>query len=245
MTGCQGAFRPQARPLLRGGSWWAVAVPLVLAAVAGMIAACDWTSPTEPERPTPTPMVRPTPTVTPTPPVYPPGVANATALENLALVTGLETAAVQQSILVRIAGYGELTGRIASGSGWEYSFVRGGGEIEGVWTVWYDGRVQFFSYQPPIHTYETPGIEGSLFIDSPAAIQKALEAGVSAFTAVHPDAIVRARYWRKFGRVICEMQFYDRLHIDRCEPEVYVDAATGEVVYTALECIGSSSRRRR
>ena len=222
----------------------AVRVLLVLVVLAGMISACDWNSPTEPERPTPTPEIRPTPTVTPTQPVYPPGVAGATALENLAHVTGLETAAVQQGMLVRIAGYGELTGRIASGSGWAYSFVRGG-EIEGVWTVWYDGRVQFFSYQPPIHAYETPGIEGSLFIDSPAAIQRAIEAGASAFTAIHPDAQVHVRYWRKFGRVVCEMQFYDRMHIDRCEPQVIIDAATGELLDTALECIGSSSRRRR
>ena len=219
--------------------------PLAFAAVAGLIAACDWNSPTEPPRPTPTPVVRPTPTVTPTPPVYPPGAPNGTAFQNLSHVTQLEGGSTTPGFLVRIAGFEELTGSIAPESGTEYSFLRGNGETEGVWTVWSDGRVQFFSYTPPIHHYETPGIESSLLIDSPAAIQRALEAGVSAFTAIHPDAIVRARYWRKFGRVICEMQFYDRQHIDRCEPEVYVDAATGEVVYTALECIGSSSQRRR
>ena len=219
--------------------------PLTFAAVVGLIAACDWNSPTEPARPTPTPMVRPTPTVTPTPPVYPPGTPNGTSFQNLPHVTQLEGQSPQPGALVRLEGNCELGGTIAAGSSWEYHFLRGGFEQEAVWDVWSDGRVTFYSYTPPIRNYEIPGLEGSLLIDSPAAIQKALEAGVSAFTAVHPDAIVRARYWRKFGRVICEMQFYDRLHIDRCEPEVYVDAATGEVVYTALECIGSSSQRRR
>jgi hypothetical protein len=214
-----------------------------LAALAGLAISCDWTSPTEPERPTPTPMVRPTPTATPTPPVYPPGVPNATAFENLQHVMRLEAESPQPGGLMSVDGGCELNGRIIIGSGWQYSFLRGNNEVEAIWVVWSDGRVQFYTYQPPIHA-QIPGIDNSLRVDSPAAIQRALEVGVSAFAAIHPDAIVRVHYWGNLVPVACDMQFFDRTHVDRCEPQVIIDAATGELVYKALDCIGASQRRR-
>lgn len=220
-----------------------MAVCVVALAALAMV-SCDGTTPTEPERPTPTPMVRPTPTPTPTPPVYPPGAPNGTAFENLQHVTQLEAASGQPGTLVHVEGICELDGRVTVGSGWAYNFFRTAPDLQATWFVWSDGRVQFYSFQPGLHG-QTGSIEGSLVVDSPAAIQRALETGASAFAAIHPDAIVRVRYWYSFGHVTCDMQFFDRAYVDRCEPQVIIDAATGEVLSKALECIGGLVQRRR
>jgi hypothetical protein len=216
---------------------------LVGGALALAGGACNHSTPTEPIRPTPTPVVA-TPTPTPTPAPYPSGIPDATAFENLALVTRLEHEARANSFLVTIRGDTELSGRlIIGGAAWYYHFLLSdpaAASLEAIWRIWDTGQVTYYQYVPPIFNYEVPGIEGELLIDSPQAIQIALGAGIAPFTAEHPDAIVNVWYWRRAGTAICQMQFFDRSHVDRCEPMVYIDAATGEVLATDLGCIGGS-----
>lgn len=227
---------------------WATALAGFVVSLWVSASSCNHGTPTAPSLPTPTP--RPTPTPTPTPtltPSYPPGIPHATAFANLVHVTALERQVSQDGYLAQVEGFGTaLDGRIAGGSGWAYTFVEREGTFERTWVVRENGEIYVLEFDPGLSKFEYPGIEADLFIDSPEAIQRALDAGVSPFAAKHPDAHVEVTYRRKFGLTICEMRFYDASFVDPCQPTVIIDAMTGEVVFTYLDCLnppaGSSAK---
>ena len=74
----------------------------------------------------------------------PRGTANATILENLALIRSLEAASGRDSILVALGGYASpASGTSFPGDGWGYLFAARPNHRLYAWSVYYDGRIEF------------------------------------------------------------------------------------------------------
>lgn len=181
-----------------------------------------------------------TPT-SPSEPGFPQAVPDATVLVNLPLVLELERAERQDTLLVRMLGSAiELDGTPRPGSRWVYMFNRFVGQIEEryLWTVWWDGRITFRGPEQPLGRDSFDHLPDLVRLDSDALAQLALEHGGDRFLEEFPDGYIRMSFYVLAGIATCEMKFFNPGGSNFCEPEVYIDAGTGDLLLTAgFECL--------
>jgi hypothetical protein len=188
-----------------------------------------------------------TPTPGPSPsPTYPRGSPNATALENLNFIRGLEDASGRRSVLMSVAGDSQQNGLVRAEGAWEYMFadhdaLTSRGTRVRFWTVWPDGRVTF-NENLNVSRIPVGEIGPALRIDSPEVARLAREYGAQAYVERYPNVriVLGAHYLA--GRIVWEASFRDTSSPNRppCElGPIYIDAQTGELLHAELGCLNS------
>jgi hypothetical protein len=176
----------------------------------------------------------PTPTPTPTPHVkIPPGKPDATALENLALVRGLDEAAGHTTILVAIGNTRVGTdGRAMRGAdSWEYGFApTDPNELRIYWSsVDATGHIRFLGFtEPTIRRFSYTELE-PLPLDSSQIVALALAQGGQRFWDKYPGSFIGIDCRWIGGRSVWEVGMRNRSVPDCYEGFVF-DARTGELL---------------
>ena len=151
----------------------------------------------------------PSPTPSPTP-FLPPlgevrGVPNATALQNLELITRVARRERPGAYVYEIDGSVDLTGRTIDGSGWRYFFQHEQPTSRtDVWTVWKDGSITWYLDELPGRNAWLEDIAPLIKFDSDRVIQIARSAGGLEACALKPGAYGRTIFHIRSGFPICE-----------------------------------------
>ncbi len=162
------------------------------------------------------------------------GIANARALDNVGLVRGLERLYRSDTLLIQIGGCAKLNGVLCDGSAWSYFFANYNGDIEinYIWDVWDDGRIELSRSGPPIKSSNMKELGPWLKVNSDEAIKIAIRNGADKYIKRHPNAEVQMVYVFKGYTPVIDMQFYDPDMLGECEPQWWIRADTGEFLYT-------------
>jgi len=187
-----------------------------------VLVACHDNIPTTPEPPDP-------------PKEYPKGLKDAKAFDNLQHIVSLERLQRQDTVLIIIAGDGvHLNGIITGGNVWSYHFavLKNNVETDYVWYVWQDGKVELPHVGPPIKSNWVKELAPLLKINSDEAIMLARKYGAKDYIKIHPHAQVKMEYIWKGNLAVITMWFSDPEQIGECEPEWWIRADTGDLLYT-------------
>jgi hypothetical protein len=172
-------------------------------------------------------------------PQYPAARANATVLENLALMRALaERETGLHAVVSSIGGHAVRDGRVSPGSGWGYTFAVPTGS---------DFRFLTWGVNPAgLVGYEGEDFEGirrfsvvdfTPTVDSDRAVTLALQYGGQAYLDRHP-----ASYWQFVGRVFLGVPIWEISLVDpnlggACHfGPITIHAQTGELVARDLSC---------
>jgi len=169
-----------------------------------------------------------------------PGIANATAFQNLPRIRSLEQASGRNSVLVRIVGPGVEpdTGRITSGNGWEYEFAEPspGGVRYHMWRVTDTGaitvRLNVMLPRPG------PTEIGPFFtIDSDQAVRLAREYGGQRYLDRYQGAWLQILSTLVQGIGTWEVGFRGAPASERCEVYFVINARTGGLIPGDTSCL--------
>ena len=203
-------------------------LPLVVSAVIATLVApgCQTTTSTTPSTTEP----------------FRPGIANATALENLPQVRNFEQASGRQSVLVMIVGpgVGPVTGRITSGSGWEYGFEERlpEGVHHHIWRVTDTGAITVQVNVMLLPRGDGPNDIAPFFvIDSDQAAALAWQYGGQRYLARYPGAYFEMASRVTGGVGYWETKYWGAPLADRCVVPIVINAGTGELVSADTSCL--------
>lgn len=200
--------------------------------LGGLLAGCPRNS----GGPNPVPTPAPTPSGTPT--NLPRGIANATMLQNLGLVTALAQQYRPGSFWVRAVGDPTLSGTPRFGQAWNYAFFSRtpSRSTLDIWEVFSDGetRVLWDVNQPT--PYDLADIRSIAWLDSPQAMSAALVRGLDRCTASRPNEEWRitASYEQRSGFPGISIQLNDS--VNSFQGRVLLSPTDGQLISQEIRC---------
>ena len=179
----------------------------------------------------------PSPTPSPTP-FLPPlgevrGVPNATALQNLELITRVARRERPGAYVYEMDGAVDLTGRTSEGNGWRYFFQHEQPSSRtDIWTIWKDGTITWYLDELAGRNAWLEDIAPLVQLDSDRILAIARDAGGLEACAIKEGAAARTIYHIRSGFPICEAS----ISAGSSGSGVFIHCVTGAILLTGRGC---------
>jgi hypothetical protein len=208
-------------------------VATAMASVA-MTSACSHHSVVGPQSLPPVVQPSPEPSAAPT------GAPEATALENLGLISAMERTRRNSSRLVSVSasGVSPLSGRIGPDEVWTYGFADDEHNLF-FWGLTSAGRVQYYGLGVDAQHLDMSELRDTLAVDSDRALAVAMDSGASRYVNRYPAADVTATCRFLGGLPTWSLVF--RSDADTgCRVSFFVNAVDGTLLHSDTRCFSGS-----